>query len=104
MSYCRFSEGDVYMYSSPDGIECCACRLAPLVKTIFTDGGDTPLFGPIEPCDCGGKGCEKCMMHGSLTFQTRQDALAHLLGHRRAGHQFPQDAIERLKQEIRASA
>ena len=29
MSYCRFSEGDVYMYPSEQGIACCLCLLAP---------------------------------------------------------------------------
>ena len=104
MSYCRFSDGDVYMYASPQGIECCACRLAPLVKTIFTEGGDYPLFGRIGPCDCSGEGCAKCMMNGSMTFHTEQDALAHLLKHRDAGHDVPQYAIDRLEEEIRGSA
>lgn len=27
MSYCRFSEGDVYMYYGAAGYECCGCRL-----------------------------------------------------------------------------
>lgn len=103
MSYCRFSEGDVYMYASSEGgIECCACRLAPLVKTIFTEGGDILPFGYIEPCDCHGTGCDRCIMHGSLTLETKQEALAHLLEHREAGHLFPQDAIDRLQDEIRS--
>ncbi len=88
------------MYPSLEGIECCACRLAPLVKTIFTEGGHAPLFGYVEPCDCGGEGCEKCMMHGSLTFQTEEEALAHLLKHREAGHVVPQHAVDRLQEEI----
>lgn len=25
MSYCRFNEGDVYVYESDQGIECCGC-------------------------------------------------------------------------------
>lgn len=27
MSYCRFSEGDVYLYCGASGWICCACRL-----------------------------------------------------------------------------
>ena len=104
MSYCRFSDGDVYMFASAEGIECCACRVAPPVKSVFTEGGDYPLFGHIEPCDCGGEGCQKCMMNGSLTFHTERDALAHLLEHREAGHTVPQHAIDRLEEEIRGCA
>jgi len=67
MSYCRFSDGDVYMYPSGKGIiECCACRLP---------GGDFRLFS------------------------TKQDALDHLMWHKRAGHKVPQHAIDRLKRE-----
>lgn len=29
MSYARFSEGDVYVFPTGDGIECCACSLEP---------------------------------------------------------------------------
>lgn len=36
MSYCRFSEGDVYMYPSQEGIECCLCLLAPPWLTLRT--------------------------------------------------------------------
>lgn len=37
MSYCRFSEGDVYMYPSEEGIECCLCLLAPPWLTLQTE-------------------------------------------------------------------
>jgi hypothetical protein len=29
MSYCRFSEGNVHMYPSQEGMECNLCLLAP---------------------------------------------------------------------------
>lgn len=36
MSYCRMSEGDVYMYPSVyGGIECCGCRLEKCEHTVF---------------------------------------------------------------------
>ena len=35
MSYCRFSDGDVYMYNHVNGfIECCACSLEPDNRSI----------------------------------------------------------------------
>jgi len=36
MSYCRMSEGDVYMYPHIYGyIDCCGCRLSNQTDTIF---------------------------------------------------------------------
>ena len=101
MSYCRFSEGDVYMYGDVEGgFTCLACLLAPLVKSIFTTGGD--LFGRHwEPCPhCQGAGCDDCMLHDELNFATRREALAHLHAHRQAGHRVPQRAFDRLEAEI----
>lgn len=109
MSYCRFSSGDVYLYPSIyGGIECCACRLADLVDTIFTKGlpEDDPrlkLFGlePNTPHDkCKGKGCESCMMHGNLNFTSRSDAIKHLEEHKKAGHKVPEHAFEYLREEM----
>jgi hypothetical protein len=90
------------MYSHVGGfIECCACRLAPLVPTVFTVGcEDHPLFGHIDPCKyCGGKGCEKCMMPGNLHFKLKTEAIRHLYEHINTGHKVPKYAIKRLKQE-----
>ena len=103
MSYCRFSEGDVYMYASVNGgIECCACSLAPKVKTIFTTGyKNHPIFKKdIEPCTCGGEGCGKCMMPGNLTFNNYQEALDHLQKHRDRGDDVPDHAFEGLKRDM----
>ena len=103
MSYCRFSDGDVYMFDHVyGGIECCACRLAPFVPTIFTKGTDRPFLGQrVEPCEhCGGEGCKACMMHGSINFSTRSEALAHLLEHREAGHEVPDYAIEAMRRGL----
>ena len=75
MSYCRFIDGDVYMY--PDvrgGIRCCACRLNEPAP-----GG---IFGRSE------------------RFDTAREALDHLFKHRDAGHHVPQCAINQLLDEI----
>ena len=111
MSYCRFSSGDVYLYSSIyGGIECCACRLADKVNTIFTEGipkereGMIKLMGEefTKPCKhCNGKGCGKCMMFGSTTFFSRSDAIKHLEEHKKAGHKVPRHAFAYLKAEIK---
>jgi hypothetical protein len=86
MSYCRFSDGDVYMFASTQGgVECCACRLTPQ-ETYVTE---LTLGQP-----------QHYQMHGSLNFKTEQDALAHLEHHRAAGHDVPEYALERLRREI----
>jgi len=99
MSYCRFSDGDVYLYPDVNGyICCCSCRLAPMVNTIFTKG-DSAFLGtePEGPCKkCGGVGCEACQMRGSLEFFSYSDAIKHLEEHKVAGHKVPQYAIDRL--------
>lgn len=104
MSYCRFSDGDVYMYESVDGVECCACMLAPMVRTIFTAGGEV-LGVVIEPCEeCDGAGCDSCLMHDNMTFDTKQAALDHLRAHKAAGHSVPNYAIDELEDEIMTEA
>ena len=86
MAYCRFSEGDIYLYPSAIGLVCCACRLAPLVKTAFS-----------EDCtQCQGNGCESCMMHDTVAGMTAVEAIWHVCVHRAAGHAVPDDVIERL--------
>jgi len=81
MAYCRFSNGDVYLFETFEGgFECCACRLAPLGNTIFTGGlrwqeyvrlsdkakekGEKPGkvgFSPYDHCpDCDGEVCQSC--------------------------------------------
>lgn len=106
MSYCRFSEGDAYMFEQPDGrIICMACNLADLTPSIFTTGyEDHPLFGDLEPCEeCGGDGCKVCMMHDNLYFDTKEEALAHLEEHIANGDHIPKRALFRLKKEMEES-
>ena len=101
MAYCRFFECDVYFYLSSEGYECCACRLAPKVRTKFTTGDKFLGCGPCEHCNA--QGCEHCMMHGSANFKTTQEAIDHLLAHREAGHYVPNEAIDELRAELTAA-
>ena len=103
MSYCRFSEGDVYLYPHVGGgFECCGCSLTGKVATVFTKGVEHhPIFGTISACEsCHGEGCDDCMMHGSLRLQTRTECLEHLQHHKEAGDNVPDYAFNRLKEEL----
>ena len=105
MSYCRFSNGDVYLYDDVyKGLTCCACKLADRKPTIFTTGG-TFITKSIKPCEhCNGLGCEKCMLRGTTQLENEQDAIDHLQAHRAAGHDVPQYAIDRLRAEVKAGS
>jgi hypothetical protein len=90
------------------GIQCCSCRLAPLVISIFTTGtkdlsaGHKELFGEIKPCEiCGGTGCVNCLVNSSLTLYTRTEAIEHLKEHIKAGHIVPDYAIKHLEEELK---
>lgn len=78
MAYCRFTDGDVYVYESERGIECCACRFEG-----YNEGAILPR---------------------SRVLATPADAVAHLLEHRMAGHDIPQDAIDELQAEANKQA
>lgn len=67
MSYCRFLEGDVYLYEDAGGFICCQwCHLS-------SDGED------------------------SREFYSVQTALDHIKEHLAAGHKVPARAIEGLQ-------
>lgn len=75
MSYCRFGDGDVYMFPHVWGmIVCMGCKLA----------------GPHE----------SGLMILDKAFIGGEEALEHLQEHRNAGHKVPQDAFDRLRREI----
>ena len=77
MSYCRFSDGDVYMYDSvKGGLHCCACRLGDETLEVPWD------WGP------------------DVVFHSRLDAHEHLMEHKEAGHSVPQYAFDMLVEEI----
>lgn len=111
MAFCRFSDGDVYLYEDvAGGYTCCACHLAPLVETVFTTGlpstdSRQKLFKvSSEPCPhCGGTVCEKCGMHGNAHMETIAEALNHLQEHRDAGDVVPDYAFEALQRELEKS-
>ena len=75
MSYCRWSEGDLYVVSS-DPLACLCCPFLDL-----DENGDKQDF----------KG-------------TKVEMLAHLKEHREAGHAFPNWAMDRLEAEIEEEA
>lgn len=76
MSYCRFSDGDVYMLLHVmGGIQCCACRLTEI---------------------------ETGAWYNTISFETRTDALKHLKEHQESGHDVPDYAVERLQDEIKS--
>jgi hypothetical protein len=100
MSYCRFSDADIYLYDDVGGyINCCACSIAPKHNTLFTTGGK--LFGKkIRPCKyCTGSGCDHCMMHGDTHLFTASEALEHVKAHRERGDNVPDYVDERLLEE-----
>jgi len=112
MSYCRFSDGDVYMYpSTRGGIECCSCRLADKVPTVFTPGvidesdfrWDLLVAGGDLVCTKCESGCDACMMHDSITLNSYEEAIDHLNAHRDVGHKVPEYAFDYLKGDMEES-
>ncbi len=105
MSYCRFIEGDVYMYASVHGgIECCACSLAGKIKTIFSPGAELDEDDPRrewigDGCTCDDQ-CGECTMHDNTGFQTYEEAIAHLEEHVAAGHNVPDRAFKGLRKDM----
>ena len=51
-------------------------------------------FGYIECCYCP-------LESKSVQLETRKQALAHLIKHRRHGHQVPQEVFDRLQAELK---
>jgi len=72
MAYCRFSDGDVYLYDHADdtGLICCDCR-------IVEAGISTKWHG-----------------------MSRVEAITHLAEHAERGHSFPHEAVTELLAEI----
>lgn len=85
MSYCRFIEGDVYIFFSTDNkLECCGCSLQ---KREWVDDENYPLL----------KGYFKNI--GEIiqtTFSSTQDMLDHLETHKSRGDYVPNFCIEGL--------
>lgn len=86
MSYARFGDNsDVYVFTSRSGLECCACIFQ---KREWVDDPDRPLFGGyLKPV-------------GRIvrtTFKSNTAMINHLLRHRKAGHEVPEYALDRLR-------
>lgn len=73
MSYCRFGEGDVYLYSSGDTYICALCLLQMELQVV-----------PVNH-----------------KMDSPREVFNHMIEHKRAGHDFPSRVFERLAQEIR---
>lgn len=82
MSYCRFSEADVYIYDDVHyGIICCACWLMP-GRDVETD-----LFGEFQ----------RYFINENFVAGTDYDkVLSHIVEHRDAGHYVPDHVDRRL--------
>jgi hypothetical protein len=106
MSYCRFSNADIYLFHHAGGyISCCACSLAPKVKSIFTTGckkGESIFKKDIEPCSkCNGEGCDSCMISGETMLGSYEDAIQHVKDHIANGDHVPEYVIPRIEHDRR---
>lgn len=90
MAYARMVEGsDVYLWPGPKGIHCTCCRLTE--KEAYTIEPDESEYidEKIES-----------EWYTDVIVETAEEALEHLKEHEEAGHNVPQNAINRLKDEI----
>lgn len=114
MSYCRWSNSDIYLYLSPQGIVCCCCSITSQ-HFVVSSGID-----PIEHLDLRGKmrrrpwkqmwliEQQRIAKRGGLThreaiFTNRSAALTHIAQHRAMGEYVSLDVDARLRAEIEAA-
>jgi hypothetical protein len=83
MSYCRLSNGQVYLYGNVNGMFCC-CGCFLLIGT-YPHRRDALRFSQED----------------SVWLPTRSAAILHLRHHRLYGHKFPARAEKRLIQELK---
>ena len=77
MAYCRKGpDSDLYVIGTGDGYECLCC---PLTETVEVING--------------------AKMYGSRHFRNISHLYSHLLDHVGAGHNVPQDALDRVEAE-----
>ena len=84
MSYCRFSEADVYVFTTSTGIECCACSLQ---DREWVDEPGAFFGGYLKPI-------------GELVlylFDSNQGMIDHLEIHRAKGDYVPERVFKRLR-------
>lgn len=80
MSYCRFSDGDAYIYDDIRyGIICCACFIMP--------AKEEQTFGEYERYFIG---------ENFVAGRDYDKMLAHIAEHRDAGHYVPEHVDRRL--------
>jgi hypothetical protein len=84
VSYARWFEGDVYVFTSKQGIECCFCSFVP---RHWVEDPERPLNGYVEQDD----------PDDTETYHSNAEMIAHLERHRAAGDVVPEDAFERLR-------
>ncbi len=98
MSYCRFSNGDVYMYDHYQGfICCCACRLTEKIDHEISDE-------TIEKFADENNGIRLPKIHSLYQdrgFFDARFALKHLYKHKKADHKVGRGAITKLKRKIK---
>ena len=102
MSYCRFSDGDIYLFHHTGGyIICQMCSLAPKVNSIFTKGCNISSVFQCEPCKyCHGEGCKHCMINGDTKLTSYQEAIEHVKSHIENGDSIPDWVIPSLEKDL----
>lgn len=81
MSYAEFSEGDVYLQSTPEGSWiCCGCKLAPMIRTH--------LFK------------EMFEVRDNQRFTNLEDVEDHVYEHLNKGHQVPPRCLKLIEEEL----
>lgn len=123
MSYCRFSDGDVYMYHDVGGyVSCCVCRLTKELPEPWTEATRrhiarwaydfADLFVTLGrvvslgfwrghlPLTWALRSARTISREPDPRLTTFQDALAHLYEHVAAGHSVPDYAFAALREEI----
>lgn len=89
MSYARFSEGDVYVFPSGDGIECLQCQLDPDIS-MWNGRVDFTL----------NSGACRWVANGEDHRTNVVNTLVHLAQHERAGDRVPNRAWDLLHLEL----
>jgi hypothetical protein len=75
MAYCRWGDGDLYIYEDArGGLTCCGCKLQEQPPAGF-DGA-------------------------SFNCSTRSAMIAHIDEHRAAGHEVQKGVVDALREEI----
>jgi len=113
MSYCRWSDSDIYLFLSTRGIVCCCCSITSQ-HFVVSSGID-----PVQHWVLRGKmrrrpwkikwlvERQRIAKHGGLVhreaiFTTRTAALTHIANHRALGEHVSLDVDARLREEIDA--